>query len=227
MYRPSTYHISQASLEYFANRFNAIQEYKNIRWEYIQEETFDCDGFFIDIHTGKTIGFDWEIRQSDAFSNGVFKFPTLGQYERKIKKESIDLSIQSDKEISSIIIAWHDDFKKECLTSISLATDTSDKEDGQIRYTSNFKIYHIEDMLLFKQMIATAFKTGIKNHTVFNKRKNYAKINIGKYYHDMDSTKCKFVRDYKKNTQYKEFETEEEAKKCNLRPCKYCFSIGE
>lgn len=227
MYRPSTYHISQASLEYFANRFNAIQEYKNVRWEYIQEETFDCDGFFIDICTGKTIGFDWEIRQNDAFSNGEFNFPTLGQYERKIQKESIDLSIQSDKEISSIIIAWHDDFKKEDVTSMTLATDTSEKENGHTRYTSNFKIYHIEDMLLFKKMIATALKTGIKNHTIFSDRKKYAKINAGKFYHDMDSQKCKFVREYQRDIRYAEFATEDEAKKFNLSPCKYCFNIGE
>ena len=58
MYRASKYNISQASLEFFAKRFNEAPNYRNLEWRYINEESLVNDGYFIDVGTGKSLGYD-------------------------------------------------------------------------------------------------------------------------------------------------------------------------
>lgn len=195
MYRPSKYNLSQASLEFFANKFNSLPGFQNIKWIVITEETFDNDGYFIDLKTGKTIGFDWEIRDK-YFSEGKFDYKTLGQYERKTKKPTIELSIQCDKECCAIIVAWHEDFKAEQIEKIQLATDTNVKEDGQTRYTEHFEIYKYSELIEFKKMINDAFKQNLRNHNLFGVRCSECSsfISPGVYSYSMDKYKKPLCR---------------------------------
>lgn len=161
MYRKSKYHISQASLEYFATRFNQSPVHKNLEWRVINTETYKDDGKFLDVDTGKTMGFDWEIRDN-YFENGEFKYDTVGQYERKMTKPSIKISLQSDKDCYAIIVAWHEDFFKENIQKMNLATDTEVKQkDAEVRYTKHFKIYTINEIDKFKEMIYYAMSNDI------------------------------------------------------------------
>jgi len=166
MYRPSHYNIHNESLEKFCNLFNECPEYEHIKMYPITEETFIDDGYFLNTHTGEKIGFDWEYR-ANYFQNGKFSFDTLGQYERKIIKPSIDISLQCDSTQTAIAVAWHNDFYIEPQVRIRLETDYSEKENGKTRYTKKFKIFMYEDMITFKKMINKAFNTGNKNSSVF------------------------------------------------------------
>ena len=108
----------------------------------------------------KKFSFDWEYRDK-YFSNGHFVFDTLGQYERKIIKPSIQLSIQCDSTATSIAVAWHNDFKKENKIKLTLDTDYNQKQFGAVRYTHAFKIYMYEDISDFKEMIQRAFNSAL------------------------------------------------------------------
>lgn len=166
MYRPSTYDKSQISLMYFADIFNACPVEANIRWEYIRTETYDNDGCFLDIETGRTFGFDWEIRDK-YFANGVFSFSDLRQFERKLQKPSIKLSLQGDSTCTAILAAWHEDFLKGDRIPVSLSTDYAQNQTTYTRATKEFKVYKLEDMPEFKKMIARSLRSEAYNHTVF------------------------------------------------------------
>ena len=165
MYRPSLYSKHDETMNNFAELFNNCSTCSNLRMEPITEETFIDDGEFIDINTGKRFSFDWEYRDK-YFSNGNFAFDTLGQYERKIVKPSIQLSIQCDSTETAIVVAWHEDFKKENKQKLNLSTDYSEKQFGAVRYTHAFKVYMYTDIDEFKRMIQRAFDT-VLNSSVF------------------------------------------------------------
>jgi len=158
MYRPSFYNKHDETMNSFAKLFNECKECSNLKMVPITKETFIDDGEIIDEKTGKRFSFDWEYRDK-YFSNGIFKFDTLGQYERKIVKPSIQLSIQCDSTATAIAVAWHEDFKKENKIKLSLATDYSKKQYGAVRYTHAFKVYFYKDIVEFKKMIQRAFDT--------------------------------------------------------------------
>ena len=165
MYRESKYEISAKSLKYFAELFNEEDKFPHIKIYPIEEETFIDDGYIKNELTGQKIGFDWEIRDK-YFENGVFRFDSLGQFERKIIKPSIELSIQCDKTQTAVIVAWHQDWKKENPEIKHLSTDHED-QIGKVRYTKFFKIYKYSDIENFKKMIAYAFATNKFDHSVF------------------------------------------------------------
>ncbi len=169
MYRPSQYEFSDVSLKRFAKQFNSEESYDYIKIFPIESETFVDDGQIVNEKTGQSIGFDWEIRDK-YFNNGVFPFKTLGQFERKIKKPSIELSIQADTNETAILIGWHDDWKKEKLVRRKCSTDKNDVDDS-LRYTSHFKLYTYSgknsQLSEFKAMLDRAFATGKFDHSAF------------------------------------------------------------
>lgn len=165
MYRPSMYGIHDESLSRFADLFNTCDEYKHILIEPITKETFDNDGDIKNINTGQSIGFDWEYRDR-YFSNCKFSFDTLGQYERKLIKPSIDLSLQCDSTQTGVIVAWHEDWLLENRITRSLSTDTNDQL-GTVRYTHSFKIFSYEEISNLKEMIDNAFRLGEYNRNSF------------------------------------------------------------
>jgi len=91
----------------------------------------------------------------------------LGQFERKLKKDEIGLSLQCDKEESAVLVAWHIDFLKERQQTIPLDTDFGIKEMGKVRYTSHFKIFQYSKVPDFRKMIFYAIKNDIYDHTIF------------------------------------------------------------
>jgi hypothetical protein len=165
MYRPSLYDKHDETMNYFAELFNSCETCPNLKMYPITEETFIDDGEFVDENTGNSFSFDWEYRDK-YFSNGIFDFDTLGQFERKIVKPSIQLSIQCDSTNTAIAVAWHEDFRRENRITRSLDTDYNDKQLGNVRYTHAFKIYLYTDISEFKEMIQRAFD-GEFNSSVF------------------------------------------------------------
>lgn len=166
MQRPTFYSKHNISLENFAKLFNGERNYPLLKIEPIQEETFRDDGFIIDLNTGKKIGFDWEIRDR-YFANCKFKLPTLRQFERKILKPEIEISIQCDSTETGIIVAWHEDFKNGNSFIQASRTDYSYKEKAKVRETYNFKVYSYEDISDFKEMLSRAFNNNQYNHNSF------------------------------------------------------------
>lgn len=165
MYRPSLYSKHDETMNKFAELFNNSPVLPNLKMIPIKEETFIDDGEIIDTLTGRKFSFDWEYRDK-YFSNGNFVFDTLGQYERKIIKPSIELSIQCDETETAIAVAWHDDFRKENKIMLNLDTDHGRKQYGAVRYTKSFKIYMYDNIGEFKRMIQRAFDNNF-NSTAF------------------------------------------------------------
>lgn len=165
MYRGSKYDISEKSLNHFAELFNRENRLKHIKIYPIEKETFVDDGYIKNELTGQKVGFDWEIRDK-YFENGVFRFDSLGQFERKIIKPSIELSIQCDKTQTAVIVAWHQDWKKENPEIRCLSTDSEDQM-GKVRYTRHFKIYRYSELSNMKEMISRAFDADKFDYSIF------------------------------------------------------------
>lgn len=161
VYRPSKYDMSQSSLKHFSNVFNRCFPPCDVRCVPNATETYDNDGYFIN-SKDQIIGFDWEIRDR-YFSHGIFRFDTLGQYERKIKKSSIQLSIQCDQEQENIIVSWHEDFFNEHQQKVPCITDSIKQSECRVRYTKHFRIYSYRTIFKFKAMLLNAFLIGY-NH---------------------------------------------------------------
>lgn len=166
MYRPSYYKKHNDSMEKFAEKFNSCPVCGHISMKPHSEETFDNDGVFVDGNTGDFIGYDWEYRE-DHFANCKFAYSTLGQYERKLRKPSIQLSLQCDSTETGIAVGWHGDWLQESVQRRSLKTDFSQDENGFVRYTSRFKIYSYNQMASFKSMVAAAMEQKIYSSEIF------------------------------------------------------------
>lgn len=108
MYRESTYEIHNETMDHFAELFNSCSECPNLEFIPNPEETYGNDGYIIDHDSGKSIGYDWE-RRDDHFKNGEFDFDTLGQYERKLIKDNIQISLQCDETDTAVAVGWHKD----------------------------------------------------------------------------------------------------------------------
>lgn len=155
MYRPSMYNKHDETMLHFAELFNSCSVCRNIEMLPNVIETYDNDGTFADRSTNQTIGFDWEYRDK-YFKYGKFAFKELGQYERKLKKPSIQISLQCDSTETAIAVGWHEDWLLEEEEKRAMRTDHLWKEKGSVRYTTRFKIYSFEQVDIFKKMIARA-----------------------------------------------------------------------
>ncbi|MBQ9277576.1 MAG: hypothetical protein IJ224_02970 [Lachnospiraceae bacterium] len=167
MYRPSKYDKHNETMEQFAKMFNDSKVCPNVKMRPNEEETYDNDGIFIDVETGEYIGFDWEYRDK-YFSNGKLSFKEIGQYERKIKKPSIQLALQCDSTVTSVAAAWHNDFYNEDIETKSLSTDYAEKQIGDVRYTKKYKIYSFNEIDKFKHMVSRAIKKQLFSFEVFS-----------------------------------------------------------
>ncbi len=166
MKRPSMYDKHESSLKQFSDLFNAQEDKYPLVMQIYQTENFRDDGVIVDTKTGKRVTFDWEIRDK-YFRSGKFRFPTAGQFERKLKKDEIGLSLQCDSNETAVLVGWHEDWLKEYPKTISLSTDSSKRERGKIRYTANFKIYSYKNVLMFREMLTRALRKSTYNHSVF------------------------------------------------------------
>ena len=166
MYRPSMYGKHDETMLRFADLFHSCPACQNIEMRPNQVETFDNDGIFIDTKTGRQMGYDWEYRDR-YFENCQFGFDSLGQYERKLEKPSIQIALQCDATETGIAVGWHKDWLREKQVRRPLLTDSRKKEDGTLRYTKKFCIYSFEQMDAFKRMIAAALAQGIYSSEIF------------------------------------------------------------
>ncbi len=150
----------------FVDLFNSLPVHKNIEMRPNSIETYDNDGVFTDISTNRSIGYDWEYRDK-YFANCKLAFKSLGQYERKLKKPSIQLSLQCDSTETGIAVGWHEDWLTEERERKDLMTDYYQNENGIVRYTENFRIYSFEEAERFKNMVAGAMKLQLYSSEIF------------------------------------------------------------
>ncbi|MCM1192506.1 MAG: hypothetical protein NC123_01290 [Butyrivibrio sp.] len=167
MYRPSMYKKHDETMLNFVQLFNSSPVCENIEMRPNEEETYDNDGIFIDVRTNRSIGYDWEYRDR-YFANCKLAFDSLGQYERKLKKRSIQIALQCDSTETGIAVGWHADWLEEARENRALKTDSAQKEDGTIRYTDKFKIYSFKDVDSFKEMVADALRLGVYSSEIFD-----------------------------------------------------------
>ena len=88
-------------------KFNNGKDDLRLVMQIYNPETFRDDGVIVDTKTGKRIIFDWEIRDR-YFTTGKFSFKESGQFERKLKKGEIGLSLQCDQDETAVMAAWHE-----------------------------------------------------------------------------------------------------------------------
>ncbi|MBU4501687.1 MAG: hypothetical protein KKA79_03790 [Nanoarchaeota archaeon] len=131
-----------------------------------KNENFRDDGV-ITFEDGNSIIFDWEKRDAH-WTGDRFPFSELGQFERKLQKQEIKLSIQCNKEEKTFAIGWHEDWLKENKIRRNLATNNVD-ESGVVRYTSKFKVYSYDEIDKFMDVIIKAFKKSAFNYRSFEK----------------------------------------------------------
>ena len=167
MYRPSKYNIHNESMDKFVKVFNACPLFPNIVMIPKEKEDFQCDGYFLNTITGQSIGYDWELRDK-YFANGVFRFKTLGQYERKIIKPDIEITLQADSTQTAVAVAWHEDYRNENILNRSLSTDTNKKQFGNTRETSKFWIIRYEDVERLKMILHKAFELDYRSYDTTN-----------------------------------------------------------
>ncbi|MFH1852627.1 MAG: hypothetical protein ABIA75_09805 [Candidatus Neomarinimicrobiota bacterium] len=166
MKRPSMYDRHEQSLRKFAELFNAVRDGLPLVMQIYQTENFRDDGVIVDTRSGKRITFDWEIRDK-YFSRGKFEFSELRQFERKIKKAEIGLSLQCDREETAVLAAWHEDWLRSEPLPVRLSTDYRWNEANLVRSTRHFRIFDYEKMDRFRSMLAQSLATECYNHSVF------------------------------------------------------------
>ncbi len=169
MKRASMYQAHEKSLSNFADAFNAVIDCHPIVMQIYHVENYRDDGVIVNTKTGERICFDWEIRDN-YFARGKFQFKTAGQFERKLKKDEIGLSIQCASDQSAFLVAWHQDWLKETSVMRKLKTDIPQRKKEAIRYTRHYKVYSYMEINQFRGMIANALALHLFNHNVFKDR---------------------------------------------------------
>ena len=114
----------------FCERFNKIGN-TNLIMIRNEAETFRGDGSFLLVDMGAAICYDWETRQS-YFIDDNFPFPTTRQYSQKIDRDYVKMSIQMSKNGKSIIVAFHEDFKLETKTTVSMRSSRINNRKQQV-----------------------------------------------------------------------------------------------
>ena len=66
-------------------------------------------------------------------------FESLGQYDRKLRKPSIQIALQCDSTETGIAVGWHEDWLQEERERRALRTDSSWKEYGLQGILHDFK----------------------------------------------------------------------------------------
>ena len=168
MYHPSKYQPHNESLKKFIEEFNKCSKKLGGRifMKMRENENFRDDGVIVDTKTQKEILFDWEKRHSH-YENCGFPFDTFGQFERKIRKEEISLSIQCSKNEDCFCIAWHEDFKKENVKNTPTKNEDGTCETTGKRYTKKFLELKYSEMDKFYKILEKAFDEECFNSNSF------------------------------------------------------------
>jgi hypothetical protein len=158
MYHPQKYTAHNEALGRFCHAFNtmAATQAQPVSMEPSAYENFRDDGKITHHLSGKVILYDFEKRNSYYNCCG-FPFKEFGQFERKIDKPEILLSIQSCRDEQCFCIAWHEDFKKEEIRYIGSATGSGRKEHSGKRFTLKFRELRYSEMDIFYEILLRAF----------------------------------------------------------------------
>ena len=168
MYHPDKYNRHNDALDKFCAIFNdtAISSGNLLFMKPSDKENFREDGEIIFKPAGKTILYDFEKRFTYYDNHGSFKFVTFGQFERKIQKPEISLSIQCSKNENGFIIAWHDDYKKEKIVYMNSKTATGLERAGK-RFTKDYIELRYSEMEMFYKILLKAFNDNSFNASCF------------------------------------------------------------
>lgn len=169
MYHPDKYILHNKALDTFCRRFNEIADkYGNIiKMAPSAKENFREDGEITFTPTNQQILYDFEKRFSYYDSFQKFQFDTFGQFERKIAKPEIRLSIQCSKQENGFIIAWHEDYLREKIEYISSKTATGIEKTGK-RFTRHYLELPYTSMDIFHQILFKAFAQNQFNASSFD-----------------------------------------------------------
>jgi hypothetical protein len=153
MYHPDKYKHHNNAEKKFSSIFNDTSNESSMVIN--DEENFREDGYIVYHKLNYKIMYDFEKRFTYYDSYKKFRFDTFGQFERKIKKPEIKLSIQCSKKEDAFIIAWHEDFKKENIAYINSKTKYGYERTGK-RFTKRFIEISYSNMLILHNIIKKA-----------------------------------------------------------------------
>ena len=111
MKNKNAYDISQASLERFVKKFNIVAYDLGIKMIPNDYESYDTDGYFVDLKTGKKISFDWTYRNR-WYKTAGFPFKTLREWRRKLDKKGLEVFIHCSKDERAVCVAFREDYDK-------------------------------------------------------------------------------------------------------------------
>lgn len=168
MYHPEKYSHHNDALSKFCTLFNQTATALDnlITMNPSPTENFREDGEIVFKPGNQKILYDFEKRFSYYENYGNFKFDTFGQFERKIQKPEISLSIQCSKNENGFIIAWHEDYKNERVVYLNSKTSNGSENTGK-RFTKNFKELKYTEMDKFYTMLYKAFTNNCFNASCF------------------------------------------------------------
>jgi len=160
MYHPSKYDAHNKALENMIIKFNDTAKIvgNELKMYSQVKENYRDDGGIEYLATGQKVLYDFEKRHNYYNGCGGLAFKTLGQFERKILKQEIKLSIQCSTDENCFIIAWHEDYKKEDKKYINSATQDGRGERNAKRFTEDFIEIKYSDMGIFYNILLNAFK---------------------------------------------------------------------
>jgi hypothetical protein len=169
MYHPDKYQLHNEALKRFCAAFNAAAAQCDniILMKPSDGENFRDDGEIVYQPDGTKILYDFEKRNR-YYHTCSFPFKDFGQFERKIQKPEISLSIQCSHDEQCFCIAWHDDFRKEPVKQIGSVTATGAKEFTGKRFTRAFRELKYSEMETFYRMLKKAFAQRTFNASCFN-----------------------------------------------------------
>ena len=169
---PGGYKPHNDSLEYFAERFNniVIDDLANVVIVLIRKETYKNDGSIIALDKGLAMGLDWEQRQKYYPTYGQFEKKQwgLGQFNTKLVKDEIHISMQCSTDETGLLVGFHQDFKR--LANVDLPSESKKNRTELMSNTQHYREFDIstdEGILEFKKMVARAFKLKEYNHIAF------------------------------------------------------------
>jgi len=170
MYHPTKYEEHNKALKNLIDKFNkTANRLGGLVEMYFQEhENYRDDGGVIYKQTNEKFLYDFEKRHQYYASCQDFVYRSLGQFERKIKKEEIRLSIQCSSDEKCLMLAWHNDYQKEKAEKIKSSTEDGKGETNPKRFTTDFIEISYNDMDILYDIFLSAFQQKTFDKCTFN-----------------------------------------------------------
>ena len=171
-----TYPTHEETLARFMTRFNNVLyegcdlEFYNLCMLRLRKDSYKNDGTFVQIDADKCCGYDWQCRHTGYDTLGAFEYAKwgLGQYNTKLVKPSIKISLQISRDETGLLVAWHSDYEKVVDVKLSSETKKNRTEKvGNTYFFTEFDIRTDEGVLAFKKMIYDAIREQKFDHTIF------------------------------------------------------------